>query len=309
MRQEEEEKAEGRGRKCTRMGRGQRERSVWSPGGLTSKFSAKFGPRIYLWVVLMMGAVMMVDGNREKVRWNLLDPRLDELYKLRLAEEHELIFAVMLAGSLLNQFMLNARRMEGRPYGERRGYAETSRLLKWMSALQDVILVVKKGKAACTLCKKGKAGCKCVARISGRSDEMKCSEEMKEEGRKGSWVVPNRWKGRTMTRKELLDLFWTLNGYKASVLLNRLRSAQTRWEKSFYQFLVEKWDENWREEGHLSWEVKDLVYCCFVPFMRKEYFGESQNGLRHRGEQHMREAEGGEGRMEVRMELKKVGLQ
>jgi hypothetical protein len=54
-------------------------------------------------------------------------------------------------------------------------------------------------------------------------------------------VVPNKYRTKTLTKKEIQDVFWYINVIKAALLLLKCSSSMTKWERRFWSFVQASW--------------------------------------------------------------------
>lgn len=85
-----------------------------------------------------------------------------------------------------------------------------------------------------------------------------------------------------------MEIFWTLNSYKAILFLVKTKTSRARWERNWNHFITDTW-----KTEHVDWSDRTQIYTAVVPFSRKEYIGETIVGLEGRGGSHQRDAAAG----------------
>ena len=156
-------------------------------------------------------------------------------------------------------------------------FRQTGRLLRLLSASQEIILETVYAKTGCRRCRKPRAECRCWWLISGRSVKAERQDSNTPwRGRGFPRLVRPDWSRRqpAVGKGALLDLFFYLNLIKIGTYVLHTQCSRQRHHQKWLSWVQDLWREfpcSWDD----AFSQKHLVYQCVIPFTRLEYIGET----------------------------------
>ena len=139
---------------------------------------------------------------------------------------------------------------------DRKAYVEVSRVIQFVSAVQETVFIMMDTKKRCKLC--GEGECDCEILISKRGsvirvasdDRRVCGAIRVEEAEAGT-------RDRAMTKSKLWETYFRMNQLKALLMILRARWGGVRWERQWMKFMTDEWvttgnmaeDDGWNCEG------------------------------------------------------------